>query len=67
MMDHELLKDMDPEVRKKFENGELSFEELEKLGIATFGDYGEEGEHEQSYGEEDSDEEGGDKKPKQDN
>ena len=45
MMDHELLKDMDPEIRKKFENGELSLEELEKMGIATFDDdYGEEGE-----------------------
>jgi hypothetical protein len=28
MMDHELIKDMDPETRKRFENGELSLEEL---------------------------------------
>jgi len=47
LMDNDLLKDLDPETRKKFENGELSLEELEKLGIATFDDdYGEEGEFE---------------------
>jgi hypothetical protein len=62
MMDNEFLKDMDPEIRKKFEKGELSLEELEKMGITNFGDYGEEGELEQYDGEEDSDEEGGDKK-----
>jgi Leucine-rich repeat (LRR) protein len=28
MMDHELIKDMDPETRRKFEAGELSIEEL---------------------------------------
>ena len=64
LMDNDLLKDLDPETRKKFENGELSLEELEKLGIATFDDdYGEEGEFEQDYGDEDSDE-GGEKKQK---
>ena len=68
MMDHELIKDMDPETRRKFENGDLSLEELEKMGIATFADdYGEEGELEQSYdGEEDSDQQGGEKKHKHD-
>ena len=66
MMENELLKGMDPEIRKKFENGELSLEELEKMGIANFGDYGEEGEIEQYDDEEDDDEEGGEKKAKHD-
>jgi hypothetical protein len=67
MMDDELFANMDPEIKKKFENGELSLEELEKMGIATFGDYGEEGEAE-IYGsedeDEDDDEEGGEKRAK---
>lgn len=50
-------------MRKKFENGELSIEELEKLGLATFDDeYGEEGEFE--MGEDYDSEEGGEKKAK---
>ena len=62
MMDNELFANMDPETRKKFEAGEISLEELEKMGIMAFDDeYGEEGEHEQD----ESDEEGGEKKPKQ--
>jgi hypothetical protein len=67
MMDHELIKDMDPETRRRFENGELSLEELEKMGIATFddGEYGEEGELEQDSEEYDN-EQGGEKKAKQD-
>jgi|TARA_B110000305_G_C19078387_1_gene465030 hypothetical protein len=36
---------MDPETRRKFEAGEISLEELEKMGILGFDDdYGEEGE-----------------------
>ena len=66
MMDTEILNKLDPETREKFEKGELSIEELEKLGLTTFGamDYGdEEGEFEvEDYGSED--EEGGEKKPK---
>jgi hypothetical protein len=54
---------MDPETKKKFENGEISLEELEKMGIIGFNDdYGEEGELEL---DEDEDEEGGEKKAKQ--
>ncbi len=67
MMDHELIKDMDPETRKRFENGELSLEELQKMGITTFdeGEYGEEGEVEQDSDEYD-DEQAGEKKAKHD-
>ena len=61
MMDNDLLANMDPETRKKFENGEISLEELEKMGIMAFDDYGEEGELEQD----EEDEEAGEKKPKQ--
>lgn len=71
MMDHELIKNMDPETRRRFENGELSLEELEKMGIATFDegeDYGEEGENEQEYDAEDDDDsnQAGEKKAKHD-
>ena len=65
LMDNELFANMDPEIRKKFENGEISMEELEKMGIANFDDdYGEEGEAEE-YDAEDDAEEGGEKKAKQ--
>ena len=63
MMDQEIFQNMDPETKKKFENGEISLEELEKMGIIGFNDdYGEEGELEL---DEDEDEEGGEKKAKQ--
>lgn len=45
MMDQEIFQNMDPETRRKFEAGEISLEELEKMGILGFDDdYGEEGE-----------------------
>ena len=47
MMDNELFANMDPEIRERFEKGEISMEELEKMGIAQFDDYGEEGERNQ--------------------
>jgi Leucine-rich repeat (LRR) protein len=65
MMDNEMLANLDPEIKKKFKNGELSLEELEKMGLINFADYGEEGEAE-LYGSEDEDEEGGEKRAKTD-
>ena len=63
MMDQEIFQNMDPETKRKFEAGEISLEELEKMGILGFDDeYGEEGELEL---DEDEDEEGGEKKAKQ--
>ena len=47
----EIIKNLDPETRDKFENGELSVDDLKGLGILKEGDsmddYGEEGELEQ--------------------
>lgn len=62
MMDNELFANMDEETRIKFQNGEISLEELEKMGMVAFDDDGEEGEAEQS----DEESEGGDKKQKTD-
>jgi hypothetical protein len=65
MMDNELFANMDPEIRERFEKGEISMEELEKMGIAQFDDYGEEGEAEEIDFDDEDDEEGGEKKAKQ--
>lgn len=63
MFDEEVLERLEPDLRKKVENGELGYEELKALGVIPadddYGDeFGEEGEEEKS----ENGEEGGDKK-----
>ena len=59
---HEIIKNLDPETKQRFENGELSLDDLKGLGLAedeSYGDMDEEGEEdfqEQYEGESDSDE-----------
>ena len=62
MFDEEVLAKLDPDMRKKVENGELGYEDLKALGVIPadddYGDeFGEEGEEENEENEE-----GGDKK-----
>lgn len=59
------INNLDPETRKKFENGELSMEDLKGLGILADGDeYGSEDDEEGEFENEEGSEENGNKKQK---
>lgn len=59
MFDDEMIAKLDPETRKKVENGELGYEELKAMGLLVGeGDYGDEEDFLAEEGEEEKSENG---------
>jgi len=65
-LDDMVLKNLDPETKKKFKNGEIGIDELREMGLTEddLSDYDEEGEFEMEEGGESEKDEGANKKQK---